>query len=129
VASSATTAAPLTDPDTAFQSDSRTVPLHFETRHIGEAPASGRRWNGAPIDLDVKDADVQNVFRLIADVGKVNIVVAGDVGGTVTLKLKRVPWDQALDVVVRARGLYVERDGNVLMVMAHAPPPPQNPTP
>jgi type IV pilus assembly protein PilQ len=46
----------------------------------------------------------------------VNIVVAGDVSGTITLKLARVPWDQALDVVAKAKGLALERDGNVIIV-------------
>ena len=68
----------------------------------------------------MKGADLQDVFRLISDVGKVNIVVAGEVTGTITLKLKNVPWDQALDVVARAKNLSLERDGNVIIVSAHA---------
>ena len=93
----------------------------FSTRHIGpRGDASGHRYNGARIDLDVKGADLQNVFRLISDVGKVNIVVAGEVTGTITMKLKNVPWDQALDVVARAKNLSVERDGNVIIVSANS---------
>lgn len=89
----------------------------FATRRIGpEGGGDGTRWHGARIDLDVKGADLQDVFRLIADVGKVSIVVAGEVSGTITLKLKGVPWDQALDVVARAKGLTLERDGNVIVV-------------
>ena len=119
-------------PETAFsgnESDAHLAPSEsrasesrdrFATRSIGpRGGEGGHRYNGARIDLDVKGADVHEVFRLIADVGKVNIVVAGEVSGTVTLKLKRVPWDQALDVVAKARGLSVERDGNVIMVHAH----------
>lgn len=90
----------------------------FSTKQIGpRADANAAtRYHGARIDLDVKGADVHEVFRLIADVGKVNIVVAGEVSGTITLKLKNVPWDQALDVVAKARGLVLERDGNVIIV-------------
>lgn len=92
----------------------------FDTRRIGpRSEESAHRYHGARIDLDVKGADVHDVFRLIAEVGKVNIVVAGDVSGTITLKLKAVPWDQALDVVAKARGLALERDGNVIIVRAH----------
>jgi type IV pilus assembly protein PilQ len=58
------------------------------------------------------------VCRLLSDVGRVNIVVAGEVTGTVTLRLRRVPWDQALDVVMQARGLVAEREGNVIVVRA-----------
>ena len=57
-----------------------------------------------------------NVFRLLADVGHVNIVIAGEVTGTVTLRLVHVPWDQALDVVATAKQLDVERDGNVILI-------------
>lgn len=91
----------------------------FSTRHIGPSgDATAHRYGGARIDLDVKGADLHDVFRLIADVGRVNIVVAGDVSGTITLKLKSVPWDQALDVVAKARNLSLERDGNVIIVHA-----------
>ena len=91
----------------------------FSTRHIGPRnDANAQRYAGARIDLDVKGADLQDVFRLIADVGRVNIVVAGEVTGTITLKLKGVPWDQALEVVAKAKGLSLERDGNVIIVHA-----------
>ena len=95
----------------------------FAPRTIGprsEDVARGPRWSGAKVDLDVKGADVHDVLRLIADVGRVNLVVADDVRGTITLRLRGVPWDQALDVVARAKGLAVERDGAVLMVGAAA---------
>ncbi|MBX3191490.1 MAG: secretin and TonB N-terminal domain-containing protein [Labilithrix sp.] len=115
-------------PGTAFRSDEELArpseahaPSRFETRRIGGERSEGRRFHGAPVDLDLKGADLQNVFRLLADVGHVNIVVDGDVAGTITLRLRRVPWDQALDVIARAKGLFVERDGNVIFVRAHAP--------
>lgn len=122
--SSSSTSAPL--PETAFTGDESDAGSgayvegdRFSTRHIGpRGDANGHRYNGARIDLDVKGADLQDVFRLISDVGKVNIVVAGDVTGTITLKLKNVPWDQALDVVARAKNLSLERDGNVIIVTA-----------
>lgn len=64
----------------------------------------------------MKSADLHDVLRLVADVGRVNLVVADDVRGTITLRLRGVPWDQALDVVARAKGLAVERDGAILFV-------------
>ncbi len=109
---------PLPLPETAFQGPEGDAGERFATRRIGaESGGERTRYRGARIDLDVKGADLHDVFRLIADVAKVNIVVAGDVSGTVTVKLKDVPWDQALDVIARAKGLGVERDGNVISIV------------
>lgn len=116
-------------PETAFEDpeptsvdghveDVRGLEQRFATRRIGEEPAPRERFRGAPVDLDLKAADVHDAFRLLADVGKVNIVVAGDVSGTVTLRLRRVPWDQALDVIALAQGLAYERQGNIILVRA-----------
>ncbi len=74
------------------------------------------RYTGRRIDMDFKDADIHNILRLLADVGKVNIVAADDVSGTVTIKMKNVPWDQALDIILQAKGLGVVRSGNMLRV-------------
>ena len=83
----------------------------------GAATAERPRWHGAPIDLDVKGADLHEVCRLIADVGKVNIVVSDEVKGAVTIKMKGVPWDQALDTILRAKGYRTEKDGSVILVV------------
>src|SRR5262245_56900243 len=56
---------------------------------------TGAKHHGAPLDLDVKGADLHDVYRLLADVGNVNIVVADTVQGKVTMRLKRVAWDLA----------------------------------
>jgi type IV pilus assembly protein PilQ len=68
------------------------------------------------VTLDVKDADVHNVLRLLADIGRVNVVVPDDVKGRVTVKLENVPWTQALDVVLHSKGLGQERLGNIIHV-------------
>jgi type IV pilus assembly protein PilQ len=75
-----------------------------------------KRFTGRHIDLDFKDADVHNILRLISDVGQVNIVTADDVGGTVTIRMRDVPWDQALDVILQAKHLGMVRDGNLIRV-------------
>ena len=92
-----------------------TSPDRFRTRTIPEGPPRAR-FVGRPVDLDVKGADIHDVCRLLADVGRVNIVVGDDVQGTVTLTMHRVPWDQALDAVLAAKGFHMERDGNVILV-------------
>ena len=74
------------------------------------------RYTGRRIDLDLKDADVHNVLRLLADVGRVNIVTADDVSGNVTIRMRNVPWDQALDVILQAKGLGMVRQGNMIRV-------------
>lgn len=73
-------------------------------------------YTGQKISLDFQNADIHNVLRLLAEVSKLNIVAGDDVTGKVTLKLDRVPWDQALDVVLAARGLGMVRTGNVIRV-------------
>ncbi|HEY4015455.1 MAG TPA: type IV pilus secretin PilQ [Polyangiaceae bacterium] len=75
-----------------------------------------QRYNGRRIDIDLKDADVHNVLRLLADTGHVNIVTGDDVGGTITIRMRNVPWDQVLDVVLQAKGLGMVRQGNLIRV-------------
>jgi type IV pilus assembly protein PilQ len=78
---------------------------------IAAKPAEERR-----ISLDVKDADLHNVLRLLADTGNVNIVVPDEVKGRITIKLTNVPWTQALDIILDSRGLAKEKSGNVIQV-------------
>ena len=112
---------PLPLPSTAFTGPAEPAP-RFETRRIGAEPEPrARAHRGAPVDLDLKNADLPNVFRLLAEVGHVNIVVAGEITGTVTLRLRHVPWDEALEVIVRAKDLEMERDGNVIVVRPRGP--------
>ncbi len=75
-----------------------------------------RRFTGNRIDLDLKEAPIHEVLRLIADVGKVNIVTSDAVTGAVTIKLRNVPWDQALETVLQAKGLGMVRQGNMIRV-------------
>ena len=77
---------------------------------------AGTRHRGAPLDLDVKAADIHDVMRLLADVGGVNIVVADTVKGRVTLKLRRVPWDQIACTIAALHKLSIVADGNIVLV-------------
>ncbi|HEY0711837.1 MAG TPA: type IV pilus secretin PilQ, partial [Polyangia bacterium] len=80
-------------------------------------PNNGKkRFTGRRIDLDFKGADIHNILRLLADVGGVNIVTSDDVKGEVTIKMRDVPWDQALDVVLRQKQLGQVREGNLVRV-------------
>jgi type IV pilus secretin PilQ/predicted competence protein len=71
---------------------------------------------GQKISLDFQDADINDILRLIAEVGKVNIIAGGDVQGKVTTRMADVPWDQALDVILKINGLAQERSGNIIRV-------------
>lgn len=73
-------------------------------------------YTGRRVSLEFQNADVQDVIRLIADVSKLNIIVADDVKGTLTLKLIDVPWDQALDIILTTLSLDKVQHGNVLRV-------------
>jgi type II secretory pathway component HofQ len=82
---------------------------------LAQTPASTPR---APVDLDLKDVDIADVCRLLADVGHVNIVVADDVHGSVTLRLRGVPWDRALDVILETKGFHTVQQADVIIVRA-----------
>lgn len=101
----------------SFSVPPKDVEGRFVTRSIGQ-DGFPQRFRGAPVDLDLRGAEIRDAFRLLAEVGKVNIVVPGEVSGTITMRLRRVPWDQAMDVIARMRGLAYERDGNVILVRA-----------
>jgi type IV pilus assembly protein PilQ len=88
----------------------------FASTVQGQSIGSGGRYTGRRIELDLKDADIHNILRLLADVGHVNIVTADDVTGTVTIRMRNVPWDEALDVVLQAKGLGMVRAGNLIRV-------------
>lgn len=77
---------------------------------------SSRVYTGNRVSLEFQDAPIQDVIRLIADVSKLNIIVADDVKGTLTLKLVDVPWDQALDIILTSKGLDKVQHGNILRV-------------
>lgn len=75
-----------------------------------------RSYTGRRIDLDFKDADIHNILRLLSQVGNINIVTSDDVRGKVTIRMRNVPWDQAMDVILRAKGLGQVREGNLVRV-------------
>jgi type IV pilus assembly protein PilQ len=75
-----------------------------------------KKYTGMRISLEFKEADIRDVFRLIAEVSKLNIIVTDDVKGTVTVRMKNVPWDQALDVILNTNNLGMVRVGNVVRI-------------
>lgn len=87
-----------------------------ETDENTEAVVEERKYVGEKISLDFQDAELTHVFRLIADISGYNIVVSPDVKGKFSMKLVDVPWDQALDVILRNYGLSKSIDGNIIRI-------------
>lgn len=106
------------DPDPPAAARRPPAPSSSSPEPAAPAPPVARapRFHGRLVDIDVKDADLHNVFRLIAEAGGVSIAVADDVKGTITLRLRQVPWDQALDAVVRLQKLHLEQRGEIYLV-------------
>lgn len=90
----------------------------FVTPPAPMARNTGRRgkWRGERIDIELQDAPIKDVLLLFSDIGRVNIIAGRDVSGKVTMKLNSVPWDQALDIILRSLGLGMVQEGNVIRV-------------
>jgi len=87
------------------------APVALGSDHDKPRHASGKR-----IDLDVVAVALPNLCRLIGELAGVNIVVGDEVTGTVTVKMKNVPWDEALDAILLSKGYRAERVGSVVIV-------------
>ncbi len=120
-----TTAAPAVSAASAAQTNqglasnpaiaSAGIPEPAQGAVAGQAPA--QKFTGEPISVNLKDVDLKDFFRLIHEISGLNVVLDPSVHGTVTLVLDEVPWDQALDIVLRNNGLAKEIDGNVLRIV------------
>ncbi len=75
-----------------------------------------RRGDVQRISLELKDTDIRDVLRLIADVSRLNIITSDEVQGAVTVRLLNVPWDSALKVILRSKQLGQEREGNIIRI-------------
>ena len=87
------------------------------TAQVGVVPQA---YGGRRLTLNFQDVSVRSVLQIIADEADLNIVAADTVQGNVTLRLEEVPWDQALDIVLQAKGLDKRRSGNVIWVAPQA---------
>lgn len=86
--------------------------LFFGTRAVG----GERQYFGEPIDMSLKDADVVETLRSFAQISGLNIVVQPEVSGRVTVELHNVPWDQALEQILRINSLGYEVEGNIMRI-------------
>jgi type IV pilus assembly protein PilQ len=82
-----------------------------------QAPAiTGPKYTGEPISVNLKDVDLKDFFRLIHEISGLNVVLDPNVKGTLTIVLDDVPWDQALDIVLKNNDLSRQLEGNVLRI-------------
>lgn len=102
----------------AFQADSK---LTISVKPLSQDDVERRKkerfaYSGEKLSLNFQDIDVRSVLQLIADFTDLNLVASDTVQGNITLRLQNVPWDQALDLVLKTRGLDKRKVGNVLLI-------------
>jgi type IV pilus assembly protein PilQ len=101
----------------AYQSDNQyVVEVRKAAAPKGQMLEEKKEYTGERLTLNFQDIDVRAVLQLLADTSGQNIVVSDSVNGSVTLRLQNVPWDQALDIVLRTKGLAMRRKDNVILV-------------
>ena len=100
----------------AYQSDHQFVlevrPLKEDTSKLTQ----GSGYNGEKLSLNFQNIEIRSLLQVIADFTNFNVVTSDTVTGSVTLRLKDVPWDQALDIILQAKGLGMRKTGNVLLI-------------
>jgi type IV pilus assembly protein PilQ len=99
----------------AYQSDNQyTIEIKPSLKHANAEEK--KEYTGERLTLNFQDIDVRSVLQLLADTSGQNIVVSDSVTGNLTLRLQNVPWDQALDIVLRTKGLDKRRQDNVIII-------------
>ncbi len=100
----------------AYQSDNQFV-LEVRERKVDDSKLTqGPGYNGEKLSLNFQNIEVRSLLQVIADFTNFNIVTSDSVSGAVTLRLKDVPWDQALDIILQAKGLGMRKSGNVIWI-------------
>jgi type IV pilus assembly protein PilQ len=102
----------------AYQSNNQfTIEVKALTKEEVEASKKDEfGYSGERLSLNFQDIEVRSVLQLIADFTGINVVVSDTVSGSLTLRLKNVPWDQALDIILKTKGLAMRQTGNVMLV-------------
>ena len=100
----------------AYQSDNQFVLEIREQKIDSSKLTQGPGYNGEKLSLNFQNIEVRSLLQVIADFTNFNIVTSDSVTGSVTLRLKDVPWDQALDIILQAKGLGMRKSGNVLWI-------------
>jgi type IV pilus assembly protein PilQ len=100
----------------AYQSDTQFVLEVSEQKTDPSKLTQGPSYSGEKLSLNFQNIEVRSLLQVIADFTNFNVVTSDSVAGAVTLRLKDVPWDQALDIILQAKGLGMRKTGNVLWI-------------
>jgi type IV pilus assembly protein PilQ len=100
----------------AYQTDNQFVLEVRPTRADPNKLVAGPGYTGQRLSLNFQSIEIRALLQIIADFSDFNVVTSDTVSGTVTLRLKDVPWDQALDIILQSKGLDKRRSGNVLLI-------------
>ena len=100
----------------AYQAENKLTISLKRPEDKSPAKAKAQTYTGNKISLDFQDIEVRRVLQLLADFTGINMVAADTVQGNITLRLKDVPWDQALDIVLKTKNLDKRRNGNVIWI-------------
>lgn len=101
----------------AYQAENKlTISLKRPVDKNPMKPRTANNYTGKKISLDFQDIEVRRVLQLLADFTGINMVAADTVQGNITLRLKDVPWDQALDIILKTKNLDKRRNGNVIWI-------------
>lgn len=101
----------------AYQAENKlTVSLKRPAENKLARPGASQSYTGKKISLDFQDIEVRRVLQLLADFTGINMVAADTVQGNITLRLKDVPWDQALDIILKTKNLDKRRNGSVIWI-------------
>ena len=101
---------------TAYQSDNRFIVEVKQVSADSDRIARGGGYTGERLSLNFQNVEVRAVLQVIADFTGLNIITSDTVGGNLTLRLKDVPWDQALDIILQSKGLDMRKTGNVVWI-------------
>jgi type IV pilus assembly protein PilQ len=101
---------------TAYQSDNRFIVEVKQQSQDSDRIARGGGYTGERLSLNFQNVEVRAVLQVIADFTGLNIITSDTVGGNLTLRLKDVPWDQALDIILQSKGLDMRKTGNVVWI-------------
>ncbi len=119
VAAAAVAAAPAPAP-VVVQAGGQITQATPSTVPVITTPPTPQTFNGELVSLDLKETDIKDFFRLIGDISGLNIALDENVTGTLTIQLKELPWDQALDIVLKLKNLGGIMQGNVLRIATQA---------
>jgi type IV pilus assembly protein PilQ len=102
----------------AYQADKRFIveikPLQEDPNKLLQGSRQG--YKGEKLSLNFQNVEVRAVLQVIADFTGLNIITSDSVGGNLTLRLKEVPWDQALDIIMQTKGLDMRKNGNIVLI-------------